>query len=181
MNTAVQPELQRGAATAAEPLMQLEGLAKAYGPITVLSGVDLDIRASEIHAIIGENGAGKSTLMRLVSGHVEPTAGTITYRGHPVHFTRPVQAEHAGIVLVHQEILLADGLTVVENLFLGRELGRNGLVDDATMERIAAERLSAIGCTASPRDLVRNLPIAQRQLGADRPRLARRAQHGDLR
>ncbi len=156
--------LQDRAQTTAQPLMQLQDLGKAYGPITVLSGVDLDIRAGEIHAIIGENGAGKSTLMRLVSGHVEPTTGTITYHGQPAHFSKPVQAENAGIVLVHQEILLADGLTVLENLFLGRELGRNGLVDDATMERIAAERLAAIGCTASPRDLVRNLPIAQRQL-----------------
>src|SRR5690606_9676102 len=71
---------------------------------------------------------------------------------------------HAGIALVHQEILLADGLTVVENLFLGRERSRNGVVDDRTMERIASERLADLGCTASPRDLVRNLPIAQREL-----------------
>ncbi|MHA6296844.1 sugar ABC transporter ATP-binding protein [Devosia sp. CAU 1758] len=148
----------------AAPLMQLFGLGKSYGPVTVLSDVDLDIRSGEIHAIIGENGAGKSTLMRLISGHVKPTKGTIRLGGEEVVFNAPVAAERAGIALVHQEILLADGLTVAENLFLGRERSRNGVVDDRTMERIAAERLADLGCTASPRDLVRNLPIAQRQL-----------------
>jgi ribose transport system ATP-binding protein len=146
------------------PLMQLSGLSKAYGPVTVLSEVDLDIRAGEVHAIIGENGAGKSTLMRLISGHVKPTAGTLAIGRELVTFPNPIAAEHAGIALVHQEILLADDLTVVENLFLGRELSRNGMVDDRAMEAIAAERLAKLSCTASPRDLVRNLPIAQRQL-----------------
>ncbi|WP_407644951.1 sugar ABC transporter ATP-binding protein [Devosia rhizoryzae] len=152
------------AAQVSAPLMQLSGLSKAYGPVTVLSDVDLDIRSGEIHAIIGENGAGKSTLMRLISGHVKPTKGTIRLASEEVVFNTPVAAEHAGIALVHQEILLADGLTVVENLFLGRERTRNGVVDDRTMERIASERLADLGCTASPRDLVSNLPIAQRQL-----------------
>src|SRR5690606_2931040 len=69
------------------PLMQLSGLSKAYGPVTVLSDVDLDIRSGEIHAIIGENGAGKSTLMRLISGHVKPTAGTISLAGEPIAFS----------------------------------------------------------------------------------------------
>ena len=148
----------------AVPLMQLSELSKAYGPVTVLSDVNLDIRAGEIHAIIGENGAGKSTLMRVISGHAKPTAGTIRLAGREVTFNTPVVAEHAGIALVHQEILLADGLTVVENLFLGRERTRHGVVDDRAMEQIASERLKALGSTASPRDLVRNLPIAQRQL-----------------
>ncbi|MFD1253282.1 sugar ABC transporter ATP-binding protein [Devosia equisanguinis] len=148
----------------AAPLMQLSGLGKAYGPVRVLSDVNLDIRPGEIHAIIGENGAGKSTLMRLISGHVKPTEGAMQFAGAPIEFPNPAAAEHAGIALVHQEILLADGLTVVENLFLGREMTRNGIVDDRAMERIAAERLADLGCTASPRALVRSLPIAQRQL-----------------
>ncbi len=148
----------------AAPLMQLSGLGKAYGPVRVLSDVNLDIRPGEIHAIIGENGAGKSTLMRLISGHVKPTEGAMQFAGAPIEFPSPAAAEHAGIALVHQEILLADGLTVVENLFLGREMTRNGIVDDRAMERIAAERLADLGCTASPRALVRSLPIAQRQL-----------------
>lgn len=147
-----------------EPLMRLEGLGKKYGPITVLQGVSLNIRAGEIHAIIGENGAGKSTLMRLISGHVTPSMGRMSFEGEGISFARPVDAENRGIVLVHQEILLADDLTVVENLFLGREIARNGIVDDRTMDRIATEQLKALGCVAKPRQLVRELPIAQRQM-----------------
>ena len=148
----------------AGPLMHLSDIGKKYGPITVLQGVNLDIRPGEIHAIIGENGAGKSTLMRLISGHIAPTFGTITFEGQPVSFSGPVEAEQLGIVLVHQEILLAEALTVVENLFLGREITRNGVIDDKAMETIAAQQLSALGCTARPKQLVRDLSIAQRQM-----------------
>src|ERR1700754_814916 len=101
---------------AAAPLMRAENLSKQYGPVTVLSGVTLDIFAGEIHAIIGENGAGKSTLMRLLSGHAEPSTGSLAIAGQAVRFNTPHEAQDAGIVLVHQEILLADGLTVAENL-----------------------------------------------------------------
>ncbi|WP_307437386.1 sugar ABC transporter ATP-binding protein [Labrys monachus] len=144
--------------------MRVEGLGKAYGPNTVLADVTLDIVPGEIHAIIGENGAGKSTFMRLLSGHVRPTAGTISLDGRPIAFSGPPAAEAAGIVLVHQEILLAEGLTVAENLFLGRELTRRGMVDDRAMRRIASEKLAAIGCTVSPDMAIRKLAIADRQL-----------------
>ena len=82
----------------------------------------------------------------------------------PVRFSRPEQAQQAGIVLVHQEILLADALTVAENLFLGRELMRNGVIDDKAMRRIAREKLAELGCDASPNALVRNISLADRQL-----------------
>jgi len=163
------PDMQqtppRHDATQAEPcLLRTANLSKQYGPVTVLSNVGIDIHAGEIHAIIGENGAGKSTLMRLISGYVQPSAGTIAVSGKPVAFATPHQAEEAGIVLVHQEILLAEGLTVAENLFLGRELTRNGLVDDRTMHRIAREKLDELGCHVSPRTLVRDVGLADRQL-----------------
>lgn len=145
-------------------LMRLSGLGKKYGPVTVLQGVNLAVRPGEIHAIIGENGAGKSTLMRLISGHVQPTVGSIRFLGEDIAFSGPVDAERRGIVLVHQEILLAEDLTVVENLFLGREMTRNGVIDDRTMEEIAAQQLANLGCTARPRQFVRDLSIAQRQM-----------------
>src|SRR3546814_5719461 len=84
--------------------LQTKELGKAYGPVTVLADVTLDVRAGEVHAIIGENGAGKSTLMKLLSGHVAPTVGEISMAGHPVQFRNAVEAEAAGVVLVHQEI-----------------------------------------------------------------------------
>src|SRR5689334_14795985 len=99
------------------PVLRAESMSKQYGPVTVLSDVTLDILPGEIHAIIGENGAGKSTFMRLLSGYAEPTAGTLSMGGRKVGFSKPEQAQEAGIVLVHQEILLADALTVAENLF----------------------------------------------------------------
>ncbi len=157
--------LPRHAEAMAKPaVLRAEALSKSYGPVTVLSDVTLDVVAGEIHAIIGENGAGKSTLMRLISGYADPSAGSIVLDGKPVRFSTPHQAQDAGIVLVHQEILLAEGLTVAENLFLGRELTRNGVVDDRTMRRIAADKLAELGCEVSPNALVRNVALADRQL-----------------
>ncbi|GGA60675.1 ABC transporter ATP-binding protein [Nitratireductor aestuarii] len=145
-------------------LLRLTGAGKQYGPVTVLRDVNLSIHGGEIHAIIGENGAGKSTLMRLISGHIQPSFGTINYLGEDMAFHGPADAERRGIVLVHQEILLAEDLTVVENLFLGREVTRHGVIDDRTMEQIAIRQLAALGCTARPWQLVRELSIAQRQM-----------------
>lgn len=144
--------------------LHAQGLSKAYGPITVLSNVTLEVREGEVHAIIGENGAGKSTLMKLLSGHAEPTEGTMSMAGAKVSFADAVQAENAGIVLVHQEILLAPDLTVAQNLFLGRELSRFLAVDDRRMNRRTAEVLARVGSTARPGSRVGDLPLAQRQL-----------------
>jgi ribose transport system ATP-binding protein len=149
---------------AAKPFLRAEGLSKRYGPVTVLSDVTLEIMPGEIHAVIGENGAGKSTLMKLLSGYVEPTGGGMLISGTPVTFTAPSQAEAQGIALVHQEILLADALTVAENLYLGRELVRRGIVDDREMRRRSAEKLAEIGCHVSPDALVCDIPLADKQL-----------------
>ncbi|PJE31099.1 monosaccharide ABC transporter ATP-binding protein, CUT2 family [Pseudooceanicola antarcticus] len=151
-------------ATSGPPVLRAEGLSKSYGPITVLTDVTLDIRAGEVHAIIGENGAGKSTLMKLLSGHAAPSGGTMKMAGAQVAFSDAVQAEDAGIVLVHQEILLAPDLSVAQNLFLGRELSRFFAVDDKRMNRRTAEVLARVGCTARPWSRVGDLPLAQRQL-----------------
>jgi ribose transport system ATP-binding protein len=150
-----------GSATSA---LSARGLSKAYGAIDVLRGITLDIRAGEVHAIIGENGAGKSTLMKLLSGHLRPTRGQLFMGGAEVAFANAARAEAAGIVLVHQEILLAPDLTVAQNLFLGRELTRGPMVDDRAMNRRAAEVLAQVGSTARPTDRVGDQPLAQRQL-----------------
>ncbi|APE42470.1 ABC transporter ATP-binding protein [Sulfitobacter alexandrii] len=159
------PDTLQDAPAVSEPaVLRADGLSKAYGPITVLSGVTLDIRAGEVHAIIGENGAGKSTLMKMLSGHTPPTEGSLEMSGQTVAFADAVQAEDAGIVLVHQEILLAADLTVAQNLFLGRELSRGLRVDDRAMNRRTAEVLERVGCVARPTTRVGDMPLAQRQL-----------------
>ncbi|THD41957.1 MAG: sugar ABC transporter ATP-binding protein [Bradyrhizobium sp.] len=146
------------------PLLETRGVTKAFGPVEVLSNISLAFRPGEVHAIIGENGAGKSTLMRIISGHIEPTRGTLVFEGAPLVFKGPVDAERRGIVLVHQEIMLAPHLTIAENMFLGREM-RNGLtVDDRTMERRAREAMKAFGVEVAIDEPVERLSIAQRQL-----------------
>ncbi len=146
------------------PALRTIGLGKAYGPITVLSDVTLDIHAGEIHAIIGENGAGKSTLMKSLSGHVALTTGHLEIGGQRAVLPDAAAAEALGVVLVHQEILLAHDLTVAENLFLGRELTHGFLIDDRAMNRRAAELLASVGALCHPRDRVGDLSLAQRQL-----------------
>ncbi|RTM01095.1 sugar ABC transporter ATP-binding protein [Ancylobacter aquaticus] len=146
------------------PVLRAERLGKAFGGVTVLSEVTLDIRPGEIHAIIGENGAGKSTLMRLLSGYLQPSDGELLMDGAPIRFHTPSQAQSVGIALVHQEILLAEALTVAENIFIGREIARFGRLDERAMREVAAAQLAAIGCNVSPRARVGDLSIANRQL-----------------
>ena len=130
----------------------------------MLSDVSAVFRAGEAHAIIGENGAGKSTLMKLLAGHLAPTRGTMRLDGETVVLRGPVEAERRGIVLVHQEIMLAPDLTIAENMFLGRELRRGPIVDDRAMNARAREAMRVYGVEAPVDVPVARLSIAQRQL-----------------
>jgi ribose transport system ATP-binding protein len=136
----------------------------SFGPVQVLYGITLDLFPGEVHALVGENGAGKSTLMKILAGHLQPTGGEVALDGRPVVFSGPVDAEHHGIVLVHQEILLAPHLTVAQNIFMGRELRRGIVVDDRAMNARSAEVLKGLGADISPTAVVATLSIAQRQL-----------------
>ena len=148
----------------AQPLLETSGLTKAFGPVEVLSDISLAFRAGEVHAIIGENGAGKSTLMKIISGHLEPTRGSLKFDGAPLTLRGPVDAERRGIVLVHQEIMLAPDLSIAENMFLGRELRRGVAVDDRTMNARAEEAMRVFGVDVSVTVPVQRLSIARRQL-----------------
>ncbi len=148
----------------AEPLLETRGLTKAFGAVEVLSDISLAFRAGEVHAIIGENGAGKSTLMKIISGHLDPTRGSLRFDGAPLTLRGPVDAERRGIVLVHQEIMLAPDLSIAENMFLGRELLRGVAVDDRTMNARAEEAMRVFGVEVSVTVPVQRLSIARRQL-----------------
>jgi ribose transport system ATP-binding protein len=145
-------------------LLEGSGLAMRFGSIEVLSGVSIAFEAGKVHAIIGENGAGKSTLMKTLGGYLQPTRGTLASEGKPIQFRTPVDAEKHGIVLVHQEILLAPHLTVAQNIFLGREIWRGFALDDKEMNRRASLAVADLGATIDPHTLVERLSIAQRQL-----------------
>ncbi len=148
------------------PVAALEalGLSKSFGPTEVLSDISLVFAGGEVHAVVGENGAGKSTLMKLLSGHLEPTQGALSLDGQRTVLRGPVDAERRGIVLIHQEILLAPHLTVAQNMFLGRELRRGITLDDREMNRRADEAMRALGVEVSATIAVERLSIAQRQL-----------------
>ncbi|MGU3575289.1 sugar ABC transporter ATP-binding protein [Brucellaceae bacterium C25G] len=146
------------------PFMQVSGLSKSFGPIEVLRDIALDIREGEIHAIIGENGAGKSTLMKLLAGHLQPSRGSISFDGEAVTLSGPVDAEKRGVVLVHQEILLAPDMTVAQNIFLGREISQGLTVNDRLMNEQAKAAIESLGAVIDPRIRVEQLSIAQRQL-----------------
>ena len=146
------------------PVLEAAGLSKSFGGIEVLRDIDVALHPGEVHAIIGENGAGKSTLMKLLSGHLDPSRGEIRLDGAAVRFAGPVDAEARGIVLVHQEILLAPDLTVAQNIYLGREIRRGPFVDDRAMNAGASRAVAALGAALDPRVPVQRLSIARRQL-----------------
>jgi ribose transport system ATP-binding protein len=146
-----------------EVVLAVGGVSKRFGPVTVLEGIDFDIRSGEVHALIGENGAGKSTLMKILSGYEAPSAGSITLDGAPVSFASNLAAEKSGVILVHQEFNLADQLDVAANIFLGREIRRGPFLDTRRMEAEAREALAELDSTINPRARVRDLPVSDKQ------------------
>ena len=117
--------------TNAPLVMQAKGLVKRYGQVTALDGADFELRAGEILAVIGDNGAGKSSLIKALSGATVPDEGEILLDGQRIRFKSPIDARRAGIETVYQDLAVAPAMTIAENLFLGRELRRPGLLGSA--------------------------------------------------
>lgn len=109
-------------------VMQAKGLVKRYGQVTALDGADFELRAGEILAVIGDNGAGKSSLIKALSGATIPDEGEIFLDGRKIHFKSPIDARRAGIETVYQDLAVAPAMTIAENLFLGREIRRPGVL-----------------------------------------------------
>ncbi len=149
----------------AAPLLAMSGIGKSFVGVEVLRDVDLELTAGEIHAVVGENGAGKSTLMKILAGVHAPDAGTIRIDGEEVAFGHPQAAQAAGVGVVYQEFNLLPERSVAENVFVGREPTRRGLVDRRGMERTTAELLEDLGATSfGPRSRVAALSVAQQQV-----------------
>ncbi|MFF4603005.1 ATP-binding cassette domain-containing protein [Streptomyces sp. NPDC001339] len=128
----------------APPLLRLRGVFKRYGAVQALADVELEVRAGQVVALVGDNGAGKSTLIKVIAGVDPADAGTVEWQGRPVRITRPHEAQELGIATVYQDLALCDNLDVVGNVFLGRELQRTGLLDEVEMERRTRELLDSL-------------------------------------
>lgn len=149
----------------AAPLLRIRGLRKSFFGVEVLHGVDLDVRAGEVHALVGENGAGKSTVMKTLAGVHAADAGTIELNGEEVTFHHPLEAQAHGVTTVFQEFNLLPERTVAENVYLGREPRRRGLVQRRRMEQETTALLQDLGIDSIPAwAKVRTLSVAQQQV-----------------
>jgi D-xylose transport system ATP-binding protein len=159
-------------ATSVEPpLLSLKGVSKRFGALEALSGVDLEIGAGEVVALVGDNGAGKSTLVKAIAGVQLADEGEFFFRGEPVRISSPQDAVALGIATVYQDLALCDNLDVVGNLYLGRELFPKGalraagFIDETSMERSSLELLDSLAVTTikDVRTHVSSLSGGQRQ------------------
>ncbi len=146
------------------PVLALRNVTKSFGPIEILHGVNFDLRPGEVHALIGENGAGKSTTMKILSGYLDATTGTVELDGQLARFANSDAAEAAGIVMIHQEFNLAEHLSVEQNVFLGREIRRGLLLDHKTMQKRTAELLARLDCRVSPTARVSTISVPDKQM-----------------
>ena len=146
------------------PVLEAVNISKSFGTVPVLFSLSMDMRPGEVHALIGENGAGKSTFMKILAGFHQPTKGRIRLDGEDVQLPPNGGAEALGVVLIHQELNLAEQMTVEENIFMGRELSSFGVLDRKAMQEKVQGYLDRIGLDIRPTDRVSDLSIAQKQM-----------------
>jgi galactofuranose transport system ATP-binding protein len=149
------------------PVLEVHDITKRFPGVLALDHVSLSVAAGEVHALVGENGAGKSTLIKVLTGVYQADEGTLTYAGAPAGFTRPLDAQTAGISTIYQEVNLVPLMSVARNLFLGREpRNRFGLIDVARMNREAAEVLARFGITLDVTRSLRSVALGAQQMVA---------------
>jgi D-xylose transport system ATP-binding protein len=148
-----------------QPVLEVRGLDKSFGPVQVLHDVALSAYAGEVTALVGDNGAGKSTLVKCIGGIHPMDTGEYLLDGKPVHVNTPREAAELGIEIVYQDLALCDNLDIVQNMFLGRERKSGLVLDEATMEEMAAKTLDSLSVRTvkSIRQRVASLSGGQRQ------------------
>ncbi len=149
-----------------EVIVRMQGVSKSFPGVKALDGVDFDLRAGEVMALLGENGAGKSTLMKILSGVYQRDEGQVTVFGKEVEIgLTPRKAQELGITIIHQELNMCQHLTVAENIFLGRELRmKDGRLDNKAMNQASAQVLERLRIDIRPTDVVGNLQLSKRQM-----------------
>ena len=145
-------------------LLEMRGITKRFPGVVALDGVDFELEKGEVHVLLGENGAGKSTLIKMLSGAYQPDEGEILLNGEPVSISSATDAQERGISTIYQEFNLVPQLTVAENIFLGRQPRRFGVVDRRKMQEEARKLLERMKVLVDPSALISNLGVAQRQM-----------------
>lgn len=147
------------------PLLSMKGISKSFPGVKALQDAEFSLQAGEVHALLGENGAGKSTLMKILSGVYTKDSGEISIEGKSVEITGPRSAAAHGISIIHQEMNLVPEMTVMENIFLGREPSKMmGLIDWTSMRAEAAKLLDRLGTSVKPDDVISGLSIGEQQM-----------------
>ena len=147
-----------------EVIVSMQGISKSFPGVKALDNVRFELRSGEVMALLGENGAGKSTLMKILSGVYTRDAGTIEIFGKSYGDLTPKQAQAVGVAIIQQELNMCRHLTVAEDMFLGREIYKGFMLDNAAMEREAARVLGELKIDISPRQVVGDLPVSKQQM-----------------
>ncbi|MCL2810268.1 MAG: sugar ABC transporter ATP-binding protein [Clostridia bacterium] len=145
-------------------LVEMRGITKSFPGVRALQEVDFSLRPGEVHALLGENGAGKSTLVKILSGVFAKDGGTVRLFGQIAEHLTPLRAQELGVAIIHQELNLCQHLTVTENIFLGREIVRNGRLCRREMTQAAREVLGRLNIALDPDTIVGNLAISKQQM-----------------
>ena len=148
----------------AEIVLRAEQITKVFPGTVALDHVDFLVRRGKVNALVGENGAGKSTLMKILAGVERPTSGQMYMNGEPIHLRSPLEAEKRGIGIIYQEMNLCPNLSVAENIYLGREMAPNGVIDLKRQREQARVLIERLGHTIDPTMLVSDLRIGQQQI-----------------
>ena len=147
-----------------ETILKMQGIQKYFSGVHALNGVDFELKAGEVHALMGENGAGKSTLIKVLCGIHKRDGGTIEYFGEEVSFNNIAESQAAGISVIHQELNMMNHLTVAQNMFIGREVMNGGIINDKQMEIEAQKLFDKMGVKINPSTKLGDLTVGKQQM-----------------
>ena len=147
-----------------DTIVSMKGIVKTFSGVYALKQANLELKAGEVHALMGENGAGKYTLMKILTGIYSKDSGSIEFEGKEVEFKNPKEAQTAGIVIVHQELNMMNHLTVGQNLFIGREDMQGLFINDNKMNKKAEALFEKLGIHIDPKEIMGNLTVGKQQM-----------------